>query len=901
MAGLSTPLHLAASLLGLAAATGLAIAVLVASPPARVRGADVWFRSMTALGALCIAVGSGMAGALVDNAGQTVGWLRAGGLTLIAAGLSSRRLRLLSGPAALAPFAPVAPGPFIPEPAPVVAAVAGGLAALRGLAGGWRTALVGLALACWAPAGIIRITEPDAAACLDIAGAVLLGGWLWQASARRVLAKLVTAFVAALLIVVVLLAAVLSSVGTSQLVADQLGRLSDFSQQLASEIAAEWPGDAIRSAKAVSPAGERFLQLRPEDQPQLQSLYQLSFSNQDFFVTLDETGRPANWYAPSADVITSSFLLSISGSQLVDRVLTETSTAGSLVTIGGRILALGGVRLLPENSRPEDPALGVIVTGRLVDARWAASEAAERGIGLAVEVGDRISTASPGIPAPDLVPPGGLPPPGVVTVGERTFYRAGAEILDSDSGRAVGRLYAIGTADAIADIERLQARRLFLLALLGAVFAAGIGAITSRRLVSPIRSLTAAAVAVREGDLAARPRITTNDEVGDLGRTFNEMTASLAAQSAALREAANVQARLRARLEALTASMSDALVAVDSDGKIVTFNPAAERLVGRDVADVSGLPLEEVLVGRGPGDVDAAEALGEPYGQEVIAAQILLASPHGGWVPTSVTAAPVRDPSGRVLGRVFVLRDVTRESELERMKTEFLANVSHELRTPLTPIRGYAEVLARRDVGHESTRKFAEQILTSTARLERIVGMIVDFAALDSGRLMPRPEPVDVAELVDQVLAAWREREPERHFRSHVPTTLPPVYVDRAMLVRCLDELLDNAVKFSPSGGTIRLEAKSASSSNGRPGRSVQIIVTDEGIGIEPENLSKIFSDFHQLDGSATRTYGGLGLGLAFVHRIVEAHDGSIDVSSQPEKGTRLTISIPAAGRSDRN
>jgi PAS domain S-box-containing protein len=885
MAGLSTPLHLAASLLVLAAATGLAAAVLLGSPPlrGRVRSVDVWSRACTALGALGIAVSSGLAGALVNNSGEAVAWLRAAGLMLIALGLSPRWLRRLTGLGAMVPLVTLPTAAF-------VAAAAGVVGAVRAYAGGRRTMLIGLTLACWGSASLVQQVAPTGGALLDMTGAVLLGGWLWQVSGRLLLAKLVTAFVAALLVVVVLLASVLSRVGTSQLVADELDRLAGFSHQLSMEIMADWPGDAIRSARAVSPAVARFLQLRNDDRIQLQSLYQLSFASQDFFLTLDKTGRPINWYAPSDDTVTASFLLAVSGSELIDRILAQTPSAGGLVTIGGTIVALGGVRLLPENPRPEDRPLGVLVTGRIVDEQWATKEAVARDIGLVVEVGDRISVASPALPVAQLVPPGGTLP-GAVRVGSQTFYRAAAQVLDQDSGQAVGRLYAIGTTDAVAALEEAQARRLFLLALFGALVAACMGWISSRRLVAPIRSLTEAAMAVREGDLSARARIFTRDEVGELGRTFNEMTTSLSAQSAQLREAATVQARLRARLEALTASMSDALIAVDSDGKIVTFNPAAERLVGRDVAEVSGLPLGEVLIGRGPGDVDAAEALGTPDGQEVIAAQVLLFSPQGRWIPTSVTAAPVRDASGRVLGRVFVLRDVSRETELERMKSEFLANVSHELRTPLTPIRGYAEVLARRDVGRESTRKFAEQILSSAGRLERIVGMIVDFAALDSGRLVPQKEPVDVAGVIDEALAAWRARDDERDFRCQMPATLPPVAVDRAMLVRCLDELLDNAVKFSPGGEPVTITAALEPTEPAQ----VRLSVRDRGVGIEPETAVRVFSDFYQVDATETRHFGGLGLGLALVRRILDSLDGDARVESQVGEGSTFHLLLPVA------
>ena len=882
MAGLSTPLHLAASLLTLAAAVGLAIAVTLER-----RSASMWSRGLIALGACAIALGSGVAGALVDNSADVVAWLRAAGLTLIALGLSVPRPRQLGRAVAAMPLISL-------PPASLLAALSGVLGAARALTAGKRTLLVGFALVCWGVAGLAPAISipPAGGGILDLVGAVLLGGWLWQSSGRRLLAKLVTAFVTALLVVVVMLASVVSSIGTSQLVTDELSRLREFGRQLSLEVMTDWPGDAIRGARAVSPAGERFLRLDNDSQVQLQSLYQLSFASQDFFVTLDETGQPMNFYAPGEGTVTPAFLGAISRSEVVGRILRQTPSAGGLVTIGGKIVTLGGVRLLPEDPRPEDEPLGVLVTGRVVDEQWVTRAAVARGIGLIVRVGDDVSVASPDVPVAKLVPSGAPPPPtGVVEIDSRTFYRARVDLVDQDSGDVVGRLYAVGTADAVAALERAQARRLFLLALFGAVFAAGMGWIVSRRLVAPIRSLTEAAAAVREGDLTARPRILTRDEVGDLGRTFNEMTISLSAQSAQLREAATVQARLRARLEALTASMSDALVAVDSDGKIVTFNPAAERLVGRDVADVTGLPLDQVLLGRGPGEVEAAEALGAPNGQEIIAVQVLLSTRGGRWTPTSVTAAPVRDSGGRVLGRVFVLRDVSREAELERMKTEFLANVSHELRTPLTPIRGYAEVLARRDVGRESTRKFAEQILSSTSRLERIVGMIVDFAALDSGRLVPRTEAVAVVDVVDEVLETWRARDGERDFRRRVPATLPPVAVDRAMLVRCLDELLDNAVKFSPGGDPVVITAAL------EPTEPVQVrlSVRDRGVGIEPETAVRVFSDFYQVDATETRHFGGLGLGLALVRRILDSLDGDARVESEVGKGSTFHLLLPVA------
>lgn len=176
--------------------------------------------------------------------------------------------------------------------------------------------------------------------------------------------------------------------------------------------------------------------------------------------------------------------------------------------------------------------------------------------------------------------------------------------------------------------------------------------------------------------------------------------------------------------------------------------------------------------GDGPLRLGAATAEGPAT------ARLRLHRLDGATVPVATTAAPVRSPAGEVMGRVYVLRDISRDLQVERMKSEFLANVSHELRTPITPIKGYAGVLARRDVDPEKTRRFAGEILDATGRLERIVGMIVDFAGLDSGRVVLQRDPVDLSALLGEVLLRWRTAHPDRRFTSQVHPWLPLVWGD---------------------------------------------------------------------------------------------------------------------------
>lgn len=885
-AGLSTPLHLAASLLALFASAGLAIIVL--ARPGTGAGtsrhpADI----VLAAGALLYAVGHGLAGALIGGADQIVPWLHALGLVLIAVGLSRPRLRAFAGAGVIVPIAAA--------PAATVLAVVGGVvgAARAMLAGGSGVAL-GLGLLAWGVAAPLRERSVTGGTALVVAGALAVGWWLWHASARALRAKIVTASVTLLLAVVVLIAGALSDLGSRDLVGDELERLTGLGETVAEELQEQWREDAVNAATILGDQGTSLLTSARNDR--LQPVYEAFFKGQEqeFLVVLDDAGRVVGSFAPGQR-LPKSFLLQIQGAKFSKQILQGQPRAGSLLSIGGEFVAVGGVPLQTPGAAPEKAPLGAVVTGRRADAAWAAEAQRQLRTDIVVSTADQSTVASAEVAplARDIaraVTAGQQA--AALTVRGRPVYVAAAPIEDPSVGGVIGRAIAVSDAGLVAEIQQRQARRLFLLALFGALLSGAAAGFVSGRLVAPIRRLTEAAAAVREGHLDVVAHVESPDEVGVLGRTFDEMTTSLATQSAQLRDAAAVQGRLRARLEALTSSMSDGLVAVNSDGKVVTFNPAAQALVGRDITEVLGLPLDQVLVGHAPGEQAPSEALGAYDSEESRAVQVLLERADGRLVPTAVTAAPVHDTAGNaVLGRVFVLRDVTREAEVERMKSEFLSNVSHELRTPLTPIKGYAEVLARRDLTPEATRKFAAQILDSTGRLERIVATIVDFAALDSGRMELRPEPVVLDDLVGEMLTEWRAAYPSRDFRRRVERGLPPAYVDVSMLRRCLDELVSNAVKFSPDGGPVSLLATTGTHADGHP--CVRLSVRDQGVGIEAEMAARIFSDFYQGDASETRHYGGLGLGLALVRRIVEAMRGSIEMETTPGAGATFHLLVP--------
>jgi PAS domain S-box-containing protein len=478
-------------------------------------------------------------------------------------------------------------------------------------------------------------------------------------------------------------------------------------------------------------------------------------------------------------------------------------------------------------------------------------------------------------------------------LGDDAYFSAFTTI-DTPTGTTVATLVFSAPATSIVTTRQSLIRILFIVAMAVGIAALGLAWFSGRRITRPIQLLTDTAQAVREGDLKAQAPITGDDEVGRLGETFNDMTSSLFKMTNDLREAAREEHRLRARIETIIQSMADGLVATDADHTIVAFNREAESLTGIKARHALGKPITTILDARdNQGDVVSLPIYDLTEG---FVDNIYIARRNGDRVSIAAVGAVLKDDEGAITGGVTVLRDMTREREVERMKSEFLANISHELRTPLTPIKGYAEILGRKDLPREKTVKFVAGILESTGRLERIVELLVDFSAMEAGRLAPRAKPVDIKEMLDQLAFDWKIRAPNHTFEVDVPTKLPEVAGDERLLRRSLQEVIDNAVKFSPRGGRVTLAAKgSGTEDRERRYRTVQVIITDEGIGIHPEDISKVFTDFHQLDGSETRSYGGLGLGLAFVQRIVEAHGGTATVDSVVDRGTTMTITLPAA------
>jgi two-component system phosphate regulon sensor histidine kinase PhoR len=419
---------------------------------------------------------------------------------------------------------------------------------------------------------------------------------------------------------------------------------------------------------------------------------------------------------------------------------------------------------------------------------------------------------------------------------------------------------------------------------LGAAFL--VGTRLSRRITRPLQDLSHAAERISTGDLAGRAPVDDTDELQRLGRTFNAMADRLQQTIEAITAE-------RKKLEAIVSGMTDAVVATDRHGQVILMNRAAEDLLGvestrglnRPVRDVIGgqqLPvmLEDATV---QGRITTAELPPGSVGDRVV----------------EVHCAPYQDDRGAVIGAVAVLRDVTDLRQSERLRRELTANVSHELRTPLTSIKGFVETLLDGAMRDEPTlRRFLSIINSEANRLVKLVDDLLDLSRLESQRAALDLRPVEVGALATDTVDKLRPLAQSGGLHLELQTP-PDVWVaaDRDRLEQVLTNLIDNALKYTPSGG--RIDVRVTASAD-----DVEVAVSDTGRGIPPEDVPHVFERFYRADRSRARGRtteqgagtGGTGLGLAIAKHIVEAHGGRISVRSQFEVGTTFAFTLPKDG-----
>lgn len=449
-----------------------------------------------------------------------------------------------------------------------------------------------------------------------------------------------------------------------------------------------------------------------------------------------------------------------------------------------------------------------------------------------------------------------------------------SKAITDDRGEPLAVVVTASTADSSVAILRAVRDRLWVTFWVSLVVAGLLGFGFSELISRRIRAMTEAAAAMAAGDFEQRlPTGLIPDEIQFLAESYNTMAAKLGEAFGEIQES-------RRRVAAVIESMAEGVLALDENGVITVANPEAARLLGSDSVMLVGKRAEEVTSVPGVLDIVSTGLSGvSAAGTVSLGARTVL-----------LHCTPLLDADERIEGTVVLLADVTEQRRLEDAQRRFVADASHEMRTPIAALKGILELLAdgAKDVP-EVRDDFIATMQVEVDRLGRLVSDLLTLAQLESGGLKLSSAALFTTDLLGDVARVLHPLAEQAEVTLAVTIDDPDtrVMADHDKIVQVLLGFTDNALKHSPRGSTVRLAATHAA-----PGR-VRLSVTDEGPGIAPEEVSRVFERFYQADGA--RAGGGTGLGLAIAKEVVEAHGSTIAVESDPGSGTTFSFELPEA------
>ncbi|MRR07154.1 MAG: HAMP domain-containing protein [Deltaproteobacteria bacterium] len=398
--------------------------------------------------------------------------------------------------------------------------------------------------------------------------------------------------------------------------------------------------------------------------------------------------------------------------------------------------------------------------------------------------------------------------------------------------------------------------------------------ITSR----PLRSMAAAAALIGKGEFGSRVPVSSSDEIGELAEVLNEMAEKTESQLGRISAEKN-------RLDTILRGMGEGVIVTNDAGIVTLANPAFLALFSLDQSCVGQALIE---IARQPTLNDTLKKVLDS--QEELLEELVLMVPEEKhmlihWVPLMEETT--------LIGAVAVFHDITDLKMLEKIRKDFVANVSHELRTPVSIIKGYAETILSegKNLPQEKLVQFIEIIHSHAERLAHLISDLLILSRVESGALSLEPVPVTLLSAVTRVTQLLEQKAHSKEVtinRSESLAAMPDILADPDKLEQILINLLDNAIKFTPLGGTVTITATDL-------GDRIRIDVEDTGIGIPPKDIPRIFERFYRVDTARSRELGGTGLGLSIVKHIVQAHGGSVAVESIPGTGSTFSFTMRKA------
>ncbi|MFD1447913.1 cell wall metabolism sensor histidine kinase WalK [Oceanobacillus profundus] len=462
--------------------------------------------------------------------------------------------------------------------------------------------------------------------------------------------------------------------------------------------------------------------------------------------------------------------------------------------------------------------------------------------------------------------------------GESVYVQV-EPIFDSE-GLAVGVIYFQSSLEGVYDQVEGINRIFFQGSILAISISAILGILVARTITKPIKEMREQAQIMANGDFTQTVNIYGKDEIGQLAETFNDLNSRLKHSYATIEEE-------RRKLSSVLSNMSDGVIATDNSGSITLMNEAAGRLIGNNPEEVIGDFLLDVLQLEGK-IIDITDL-------QDSGSMIIDFSDDDNPFLIRANFSTVLDDEEEITGFITVISDVTEQEKIEQERRDFVSNVSHELRTPLTTMKSYLEALT--DGAWEDkdiAPKFLSVAQGETDRMIRMVNDLLQLSKMDSDELPMHKERSEFASFFHHVIDRFEMNSPEKiKLVREIPNVQSYVWMDKDKMTQILDNIISNAIKYSPEGGLIRLKLEVKR-------HYLLVSIKDQGMGIAYDKLEKIFERFYRADKARARKFGGTGLGLAITKELVEAHHGTIWAKSKEGEGTTILFTLPLMNKKRR-
>lgn len=437
-------------------------------------------------------------------------------------------------------------------------------------------------------------------------------------------------------------------------------------------------------------------------------------------------------------------------------------------------------------------------------------------------------------------------------------------------GKIKGYIYFINNIEYIYDTVNKSMEIMSQATIIALTITIFLGFVLSSTITGPIKELTYKAKRMSQGDFDQKVNVKSNDEIGQLGTMFNFLIDELKASMSSLQQE-------KSKMETTFKYMADGVLTVDINGNIIHANPVAKSLLSLNddeekydevVDKINGNMLLINLKSKNYHGTEILEKDRETY---------------------NVDYAPFMNNRNEIGGVIIVFKNITEQYKIDKLQKEFVANVSHELKTPITTIKSYTETLLDGAIEERQTAEdFLNVINSETDRMSRLVSDLLKLSRMDYEQTKWKKEKINLNKIINQIARRLEIQAQTKNVAIHI-SQIPEdinVFFDRDGFEQIFLNIAGNAVKYTPENANVWIDAY-------RDNGNIKLIVKDDGIGIPKEDQARVFERFYRVDKGRSRELGGTGLGLSIAKQIAEAHDCTLTISSELNKGTEIIITIP--------